>query len=128
MAQLRILREIIEDNWRLIGLGLIICLYSGQLAYGWWVRHQALGVGDAACIAKGHEEDWCDEATASSGQACLTLVLHTTGFRTPMPTLRGFDTDGYVACLELGPDGWPKAKRAAAAAAREPLKHEHSYP
>jgi hypothetical protein len=45
-----------------------------------------------------------------------------------MPTTDGFDSTTYVRCLELTPDGWVRAKLAAAEAARAPLKERRAFP
>ena len=130
MTRLRLFFEYLAANWKWALLVLAASAYFFNVSRAWWVRHEALAMGAVACAAKGHDAAWCDDAESKNGQECHTVILHTTGgYRSaPMPTLRSFDTDRYVACIELGVDGWGNARRAAQEAARAPMKNETHYP
>jgi hypothetical protein len=131
MWRLRLFQELFRDYGMIVVPCLLGLIYFGTVMRGWWVRHEALGVGAAACATEGHDEEWCADAASKNGQECLSLILPTRQAgprRVAMPTTDGFDSTTYVRCLELTPDGWVRAKLAAAEAARAPLKERRAFP
>jgi hypothetical protein len=70
--------------------------------------------GAIACNDRKHDEAWCKQAADRHHGRCVELTF------TPATRTSGsaFDTNGYVECLDVGPEEYGKLSTAREAARR----------
>jgi hypothetical protein len=89
-------------NWPILIVGGAIVLVTSAIAV--WIMktsHDARVKGRAACVAKGHDEAFCDEAASKHHERCYELTYDR---GTKMRAGSGLDEKAYVDCLERGPE------------------------
>jgi hypothetical protein len=111
-----------NPSW--LGVILLVGVLGWRLTHFLLERHEAREAGAAACAAKGHDATWCSAAADENGQECLPLTLDLASNNRVTQRVTRLDADGYVACLELGPNAWSRARVAAKQAAREAAKRD----